>query len=112
LKEQGDKVDDGLKQSVQSEIDKLKKALESDDVSQIKQGVERLTEEMHKVAQKIYQQPGAGPMPGAGPFPGGVPPGGVPGGAGPQEPASGAPADENVVDADYEIVDEDEEENK
>jgi molecular chaperone DnaK len=117
IKEQGEKVDAPLKENVQREIDKLKKALESDDTVQIKQGVEDLTKAMHKVAEKIYQQPGAGPFPGgvppgAGPFPGGVPPGGYSGGSGPTGPSKEKPADENVVDADYEIVDEDEDEKK
>jgi molecular chaperone DnaK len=117
IREQGEKVDAPLKENVQKEIDKLKKALESDDTVQIKQGVEDLTKAMHKVAEKIYQQPGAGPFPGgvppgAGPFPGGVPPGGYSGGSGPTGPSKEKPADENVVDADYEIVDEDEDEKK
>ncbi|NVM52574.1 MAG: molecular chaperone DnaK [Candidatus Helarchaeota archaeon] len=109
LKEQGDKVDAPLKENVQNEIEKLKKALESDDLTQIKQGVESLTQAMHKVAEKIYQQPGAGPFPGATPYPGGVPPGGP----SPQAPpGQEAPAEDDIVDADYEIIDEDEEENK
>ena len=117
IKEQGEKVDAVLKENVQTEIEKLKKALESDDTVQIKQGVEDLTQAMHKVAEKIYQQPGAGPFPGgvppgAGPFPGGVPPGGYPGEPGAQGSSKQAPTDENVVDADYEIVDEDEDEKK
>jgi molecular chaperone DnaK len=145
IQEQGDKIDAPLKESVQTEIDKLKKAIESDDAAAMKQGIDDLTKVMHKIAEKIYQQPGAGP------FPGGVPPGGYPGGpegypGGPEgypggpEGAPGGPEgypggskgpsggpsgkgkgkgskskaakEENVVDADYEIVDEDEDEKK
>ncbi|MHA1649191.1 MAG: molecular chaperone DnaK [Candidatus Helarchaeota archaeon] len=110
LKEQGDKIDSALKENVEKEIDKLKKALEEDDVTKLKDGIESLTQAMHKVAEKIYQQPGAGPFPGAGPYPGGVPPGGHPGAQ--QPPGQQSPPEENVVDADYEIVDEDEDEEK
>ena len=114
LKEHADKIDAPLQEAVQKEVDKLKKALEADDTAQMKQGVESLTQAMHKVAEKIYATPGAGPggvPPGAGPFPGGVPPGGYPGGPGAQgPPPQEAPAADDVVDADYEIIDEDEEE--
>ena len=118
LKEHADKIDAPLQEAVQMEIDKLKQSLEADDTAQMKQGVESLTQAMHKVAEKIYATPGAGPFPGgvppgAGPFPGGVPPGGYPGGPGAQgPPPQEAPAADDVVDADYEIVDEDEEEEK
>ncbi|MHA1267464.1 MAG: molecular chaperone DnaK [Candidatus Helarchaeota archaeon] len=114
LKEQGDKVDSALKENVQKEIDKLKKAVESDNVDEMKKGIESLTQAMHKVAEKIYQQPGAGPIPGAGtgPFPGGVPPGGYPGGPTPGSASQESVSEDNVVDADYEIVDDDEEKNK
>jgi molecular chaperone DnaK len=108
LTEQGEKIDAALKENVQKEIDKLKKALEANDDAKMKEGVDSLTKAMHEVAQKIYQQPGAGPMPGAGPFPGDVPSGAQPGAQ--QPTGQQAPADDNVVDADYEIVDEDEDE--
>ncbi|MFX1294205.1 MAG: molecular chaperone DnaK [Promethearchaeota archaeon] len=113
LKEHKDKIDATLKENVEKEIEKLKNALKSDDTAQIKKGVDNLTQAMHKVAEKIYQQPGAGPIPGAGPYPGaGAYPGGVPSGGPDATGTQKAPAEENVVDADYEIVDEDENEGK
>ncbi len=113
IKENSDKIDASLKESVEKEIANLKQALEADDPTKLKQGIESLTQVMHKVAEKIYQQPGAGPFPGGVPPggvpPGGGPPGGYPGGPGPSGPQETS-SDDNVVDADYEIVDEDEEE--
>ncbi len=122
LTENESKIDAALKEPVQNEIENLKKAMEADDMTKIKQGVDGLTKAMHKVAEKLYQQPGAGPFPGgvppgAGPYPGaesypgGAPPGGYPGGPSAKGPQQ-APPEDNVVDADYEIVDDEEDEKK
>ena len=67
---------------------------------QIKEKKEALTEKFHIISTKLYQQAqnaGAAGAEGAA-------------GAGPQGGAAGAqsgPADDNVVDADYEVVDDD-----
>jgi molecular chaperone DnaK len=73
-----------------------KKALESENASEMEQAAERLTSASHKLAEVIYRQqtPGAGPQ-GAGAAPG----------AGAERPAGGGAADE-VIDAEYVDVDE------
>ncbi|MEE8183111.1 MAG: molecular chaperone DnaK [Thermoplasmata archaeon] len=91
LKEMGDKLSDGTKNAVQAAVDDLKKALEGDDVSEIKVKTEKLIEESQKIGSEIYQQAQA------------------------QQAAAQAQSAEeekkedkdNVVDADYKVVDED-----
>ncbi|MCJ2669198.1 MAG: molecular chaperone DnaK [Thermoplasmata archaeon] len=90
LKEMGDKLSDDTKNAVQAAVDDLKKALEGDDVSEIKAKTEKLIEESQKIGSEIYQQAQAQ-----------------------QAAAQAPPAEEekkedkdNVVDADYKVVDE------
>ncbi|MDD4680948.1 MAG: molecular chaperone DnaK [Clostridia bacterium] len=90
LKELEDKIDSSDKAKIQAELDDLKKALESDDIDAIKEATEKLTQVSYEVFGKVYQQ-----TEGAGGAPGGDP------GAGQ------AGNDDNVVDADYEVVDDD-----
>ncbi|MBN2543872.1 molecular chaperone DnaK [bacterium] len=96
LKEYGDKVDSATKSNIENGIKELKDALEKDDDEQIKSKMDSLTQQLHELAQKMYQQ--AGP-----------PPGGQPGQEGtqppPQEEDKGD-EDSEAVDADYEVVDE------
>ncbi|HEV2851653.1 MAG TPA: molecular chaperone DnaK [Thermoanaerobaculia bacterium] len=68
-----------------------KKALESENASEMEQAAERLNRAAHKLAEVMYGQPGAGP--GAGPSAG-------PGGAG-GPGASGAGSSDEVIDAEY-----------
>jgi molecular chaperone DnaK len=93
LKELGDKIDSADQARVQAEVDGLKKAMESDNIDNIKAATEKLTEVSYEVFGKVYQQAGE-----AGGAPGGDP--------GHQDPGQ-AGNDDNVVDADYEVVDED-----
>ena len=102
LKEVGDKVDAETRSKVESGIEKLKKALEGDDLEAIKQATEELTQASHKLAEIMYsqasqQQPGgdagAGAAGGAAGAAGGAAGGGAPGGK-----------DDDVVDADFEEV--------
>ncbi len=90
LKELEDKIDSSDKSKIQAELDDLKKALESDNIDAIKEATEKLTQVSYEVFGKVYQQ-----TEGAGGAPGGDP------GAGQ------AGNDDNVVDADYEVVDDD-----
>jgi molecular chaperone DnaK len=99
LKELGDKVDADTKSKVETAMEALKKAIDSDNPDEIKRLTEELTQSSHKLAEAMYQQaaqenPGA-----AGPGPG-------PEAAGAQE-STGAGADDDVVDADFEEVKED-----
>ncbi|MGF1572615.1 MAG: molecular chaperone DnaK [Sumerlaeia bacterium] len=95
LTEMGDKVDSADRASIESGVDKLKKALESDDQAALKAAKEELEANLQAVGQKAYAAAGAGA------------PGGAAGG---QDAAAGsagkaASADEDVVDAEFEKVD-------
>ncbi len=101
LTELGDKVDAETKGKVETEIENLKKALESDNVETIKSATEALTQASHKLAELMYAQASqeggtdgtAGPGPGAG----------AAGGAADGSSGSGGD-DDDVVDADFEEV--------
>ena len=104
LKELEGKIDDAEKKDVEEAKEDLKKALEANNQEDIKAKTDVLTEKFHKIAEKLYQQQGAA---GAGPDMSGM--AGASGGAGTSgtdAAESGAQAD-NVVDADFEVVDED-----
>lgn len=101
LKEVGDKVDDTTKKNVEDGIEKLKKALEGDDVDAITKATEELTQASHKLAEIMYsqasqQQPGADAAGAAGAGAGAA-------GAG----TAGGGGDDDVVDADFEEVKDD-----
>lgn len=95
LKELGDKLSAEDKAKIQGEIDKVKEALKGTDIQAIKNAKESLTQAFYAISQKIYQQ--AGPQAG-GPQAGGPQGGFNAGGSGPQD---------NVYNADYKVVDED-----
>lgn len=101
LKELEGKIDDAEKKDVEEAKEDLKKALEANNQEDIKAKTDVLTEKFHKIAEKLYQQQGAGPdMSGMAGASGGA------GTSGTDAAESGAQAD-NVVDADFEVVDED-----
>ncbi|MBQ9971966.1 MAG: Hsp70 family protein, partial [Firmicutes bacterium] len=113
LKEIDASLTEDEKTAINAAKDELSKALEGNNIDEIKDKTDKLTEQFHTISTKLYQQAQAaqGAAGGAGFDPnmaGGFNPnmGGAgfnPGaGAGPQ----GAPHD-NVVDADFEVVDED-----
>jgi molecular chaperone DnaK len=89
LRESGDKIDAADRDKVQDGIDKVKKALETDNPEDLKKQMEALTEAVYAVTTKLYQkiqaerqaQEGAGSAP-------------------------GSSKDETVVDADYTMKDE------
>jgi len=94
LKELGDKVSADDKHKIESALADLRKTLEGSDTAMIKTATDRLTEVSYEAFGKIYQQTqgqqgqqdaGAGPQP---------------------------PHDDTVVDADYEVVDDDENKKK
>ncbi|MDO3409148.1 molecular chaperone DnaK [Saccharibacillus sp. CPCC 101409] len=91
IKDLGDKVDASEIDKANAAKEKVQKALEGDNVDEIKSATEELTEIVQQLSVKLYEQANA-----AGAQEGGEPEGG----------ASSAGRD-NVVDADYEVVDED-----
>src|SRR4026208_768196 len=98
VKEWGDKVTPETKAKIDAAIERARKALRGDDMNEIRAAQEELTKVFSEAGQAFYQQQGQGGTP---------PEGGQPGGAGPTASADGGakPADD-VVEADYEIVDE------
>jgi molecular chaperone DnaK len=92
IKDLGDKVDQGEIDKAEAAKEKVKKALEGDDLETIKAATDELTEVIQQLSVKLYEQ--AAQAGGPGDDDGG--------GAGPE----GSKGRENVVDADYEVVDE------
>jgi molecular chaperone DnaK len=101
LKEFGDKVSADDKAKIEAAMEKVKSVLSSDNKDTIKAAVEELMQASHKLAAEIYKQAGAQQQPG---------PDQQAGGAGPQPGAAagaGGQAKDGAVDADFEVVDED-----
>jgi molecular chaperone DnaK len=91
LEELGDKVDAADKQTINDGIDKVKTALSGTDIEAIKTATDELQKAFYAISEKLYAQTG-----GDGAAQGGEP--------------NSAP-DGDFVDADYEVVDDDEENN-
>ena len=91
LKDLGDKVDDETKANVEKEIANVKTAVEGEDTDAINAAIEELTKVSHKLAEMMYSQASQEGEPGA-------------------DAAAGAgaePQDDDVVDADFEEVKDD-----
>jgi molecular chaperone DnaK len=86
----GDRVEDSTKAEIESAADEVKTALEGDDMDAIKAKTEALMQASHKLAEAVYQQAQQEQAASSG------------GGSGAQQ------EDENVEEADYEVIDEDE----
>jgi len=91
LKDLEGKISSEEKASAQAAADELKKAIESNDANQMKDKTEKLTKVFNDLAQKLYAQTGAqgGPQ------------------ADPDFNQGSAPEDDNVVDADFEEIHDD-----
>jgi len=59
LKDTGDKVSDSEKAQIEEDIKSLRKAMEEDNLENIKSGIEKLTESSHKMAEEIYKKAAA-----------------------------------------------------
>ena len=90
LKDLGDKVTEEEKKPIEEQVEKVKEALKGESVETIKQETEELTKRFYSIAEKLYKD--AAPQEGQQ--------------AGAQSDANNA--DGNVYDADYKVVDEDE----
>lgn len=91
IKDMGDKISLEDKAKLESEIAETKKALESNNSDNMKAASEKLTQVSYEVFGKIYQQDAQA--------------GGAAGGEG--TPDGNAGGDDHVVDADYEVMDDD-----
>ncbi|MEI6261985.1 MAG: molecular chaperone DnaK, partial [Deltaproteobacteria bacterium] len=93
MKDMGDKVDGATRSQVEAAMSPLKKAIEGDDIEQIKRLTDQLMQASHKIAEAMYQkasQSGGDPNDGAAGSAGGT-------GTG-SESHSSKPADDDVVD--------------
>ena len=95
VKELGDKADQGKVKEVNDAIAKLKETLKGDDTEKIKADAEALTKPLHELTEKLYQQAQQAQQQAQN--------------AGAQQgPQAGAKKDkDNVVDADYKVVNDD-----
>ncbi len=109
LSDYGDKIGDEEKQKIESAKDELKKAMENDDLEEMRSKMEALKQASHKLAEEVYKQTGGQGQEGAAGAAGGAGAAGA-GAAEGGEQTGGAQSgsDENVEDVDYEVVDEDE----
>ena len=105
LKEHSDKVSAEEKQRVEEALTEAKSALTSESKEKLEAAHQKLTTASHTLAQKMYEEAArktsGGGSAGTGPAPGSTAQGKGPGHEG-----------DNVVDADYEVVDEDEAKKK
>ncbi len=94
VKEWGDKVSEDIKTRIDASVERARKALRGDDMDEIRGAQEELTKVFSEAGQSFYQQQAAETQPQ-----------GEAAGTGDAGDAGAAPADD-VVEADYEIVDE------
>ncbi|MBR6800043.1 MAG: Hsp70 family protein, partial [Firmicutes bacterium] len=108
LKELENALSEEEKNDIVAAKDALSAALEAGNSEDIKAKTEELTEKFHTISAKMYQQAQAAGMDPNMAGAAGFDPNNM-GGAGfdPNAGASAGPAGDNVVDADYEVVDED-----
>ena len=94
LSEVGDKVPESEKAPIQAGIDKLKETLKGEDTDAIKAATDELTQLFYKMSEKLYQQAPQGD-------------------AAAQQPGADAGAQGGqYYDADYKVVDDDDQNNK
>ncbi|MBU1862583.1 MAG: molecular chaperone DnaK [Candidatus Omnitrophica bacterium] len=100
LKENSDKISDDEKKRVEEAVNEAKEALKSDNLEEMNKGVEKITQASHSLAQKMYEEATKNRAQQ-----------GAPGGQGQPNEAQNQSAQkdkkEDVVDADYEVMDED-----
>ena len=99
IRDLGDKVDQSEKDRVNEAKEQVKKAMETDNTEEIKKATENLSQVVQQISVKLYEQM-ANQQGDQG--------GGSAGGDG----ASASQAKDNVVDAEYEVVDDDKDEKK
>jgi molecular chaperone DnaK len=101
MKELGEKATDEEKNKIDAAIQRLKDAREKGEAAEIRSATEGLEAALNEMSTRLYQQAGAGAQ--------GPPP---PGGAGAPPPPGGQQPESDVVDADYEIVEDEGESQK
>ena len=89
LRDMGERADAGTRSGIESAAAELRRAMDGEDVNEIKAKTDALMQASHKLAEAVYQQAQQQHAQSAG-------------------EEGGAPRDENVEEADYEVIDEDE----
>jgi len=100
LKDNGEKIPSDKKLKVENGIQALKTAIQSGDTDAIKKASEELTNDMQAVSADLYAQAKQQ-----------APDGNAAGGSAPPPPHEQAKADGDVMDADFEMVDDDQKKN-
>ena len=103
MKELEGKISDDEKTQITDAKDQLQAVLNNGTADQIKEKTEALTEKFHIISTKLYEQAQAAQAAGAAGMGGADAAGADTQDAG----AQAGPADDNVVDADYTVVDDD-----
>ena len=110
LEENEEMVDEDLEADIQVEIETVEEILEDENVTaeELQEATEGLTDALQEIGKQAYQQ---GPEGAAGAGPGAAAAGAGPGAAGAAGPsgAAGAETDEEYVDADFEDVEDEDE---
>ncbi|TFH40116.1 MAG: molecular chaperone DnaK, partial [ANME-2 cluster archaeon] len=89
----GEKVNEEQRNTINEKIEKTREAISTDDKDKLQEAVDELTKEMQTISTMIYEQAAQEQA--------------ATGGAGEGAGESKEQADDNVVDAEYEVVDED-----
>lgn len=88
IKDMGDKADKAQVEALQKAVDELRTAMNGDNIEEIKAKTEAVTKPLHELTTAMYQQQQAAQQ-------------------GAPEAGAAGPEKDNVVDADYEVKDED-----
>jgi molecular chaperone DnaK len=99
LGEMGDKVPQDLKDKLNKLAEEVKEAVQTDDAAKIKEKLDELEKALLEIGKRVYEAAGRQAQQAQGPPPG----------AEPEEPSGG---DKGYVDADYKIVDDEEDKKK
>jgi molecular chaperone DnaK len=98
IKEQGDKIDESKKKDLQDLVDKAKEAVKGDDSDAMKSATEALNTKLQEVSTELYQKASQSA---------GAPPSGEPAGGEGAAASGSAKKNDDVVDADFEVIDKD-----
>jgi len=98
IKEQGDKIDESKKKELQDLVDKAKEAVKGDDSDAMKSATEALNTKLQEVSTELYQKAAQSA---------GAPPSGEPTGGEGAAASGSAKKNDDVVDADFEVIDKD-----
>ncbi len=110
IKEQGDKIPSDKKSALEERIKKLRAAIDANNVEDMKSEIEQVNSAMQEISAELYAQAkNTGEAAGAGPD---DQSGGDQASSGQKEQEAGGAKDGEVIDADFEMVDDEEKKKK